>query len=73
MTEHDRSDEHEWERGWEGHARAQQMRLARLSFAEKLAWLEEAHRLALRIEEARKNSGDAPAGGVNPNEPTPGK
>lgn len=54
MSERDRHDGLEWERGWEGHARAQQRRLARLSLAEKLAWLEEAHRLVLQIEKSRK-------------------
>ena len=34
-----------WERGWDGHEEAQLRRLARLPFAEKLQWLEEAARL----------------------------
>lgn len=60
MTERDHRDGLEWERGWDGHARAQRKRLARLSLAERLAWLEEAHRLLLRIEDSRKRK----AGGV---------
>lgn len=32
----------EWERGWDGHERAQLRRWAKLPFAQKLAWLEEA-------------------------------
>ncbi len=48
------ADDHLWERGWDGHERAQIRRLARLSFAEKLAWLEEAHRLVQVIEAARR-------------------
>jgi len=36
------SDDREWSRGWADHQRAQLLRLARLSLAEKLAWLEEA-------------------------------
>jgi len=54
MSEYEQRDRLEWERGWAGHARAQRKRLARLPFAEKLAWLEEAHRLFLRLEESRK-------------------
>ena len=30
---------------------------AKLSFAEKLAWLEEAHRLALKFQETRRKMG----------------
>jgi hypothetical protein len=45
-----------WESGWEGHARAQRRRLARLSLREKLEWLEEAHRLVLHLECSRPQS-----------------
>jgi hypothetical protein len=34
-----------WERGWAGHAEAQRRRLARLPLPDKLAWLEQAHRV----------------------------
>jgi hypothetical protein len=34
-----------WESGWTGHAEAQRRRLARLSLPDKLAWLEQAHRV----------------------------
>jgi len=37
--------EREWERGWEGHDRAQRQRIARLSLIEKLEWLESAQRV----------------------------
>ncbi len=73
MPDRDQLDGQEWERGWDGHARAQQRRLARLSFAEKLAWLEEAHQLALRMEESRKGHGGASAEGGDPEERDPGK
>ena len=49
------SSDHLWEQGWEGHEDQQLRRLSRLSFPEKLAWLEEAHRLVRRIAEARKS------------------
>jgi hypothetical protein len=57
--------EHEtgWEEGWEGHERAQLLRLSRLSMAEKLDWLEEAHELALRIARARQGAPDPSMGG----------
>ena len=35
-----------WESGWEEHRLAQRRRFAALSLIEKLAWLEEAQRLA---------------------------
>ena len=38
-----------WERGWDEHASAQRRRLASLPLSEKLAWLEEAQRLAARL------------------------
>lgn len=38
-----------WERGWEGHETHQRERLAGLSLAEKLRWLEEAHHLVLQL------------------------
>ena len=39
-----------WERGWEGHRDAQARRMASLSLIEKLDWLEQAHRLARRLQ-----------------------
>jgi hypothetical protein len=38
-----------WERGWDGHDREQLIRLARLPLAQKLQWLEEAHRLVRQL------------------------
>lgn len=46
------NDERIWERGWEGHSLAQQRRLARLPLWEKLAWLEEAQRLARQLTDS---------------------
>lgn len=62
MTDPDQRDGLEWERGWKGHTQAQQKRLARLSFAEKLEWLEEAQRLQVQIEESRKRHEGGGAG-----------
>ena len=39
MADH---DDRVWERGWDGHTRAQRARLGHLSRADKIAWLEEA-------------------------------
>jgi hypothetical protein len=49
----DERDERAWEAGWEGHSLAQLRRLARLPLWEKLAWLEEAQRLAARLAAQR--------------------
>lgn len=38
-----------WERGWDGHRDAQARRLAALTLAEKLDWLEDAHLRVLRM------------------------
>ena len=51
-------DEHVWEPGWEGHELAQRRRLAKLTLAEKLDWLEEAHRLVKRLREAHVPASD---------------
>jgi hypothetical protein len=36
------SQEQIWEKGWGGHEKAQLKRMARLSFQEKIKWLEDA-------------------------------
>lgn len=48
-------DERGWDRGFEGHTRAQRRRLAELPLTVKLAWLEEAQRLAEQLAEARRS------------------
>jgi hypothetical protein len=47
-------DERGWDVGWEGHSLAQLRRMARLPLWEKIAWLEEAQRLARQL--ARSSS-----------------
>ena len=42
MSRHPGQTEDGWERGWDGHEKAQLLRMARLSFEEKIKWLEEA-------------------------------
>jgi len=41
--------DHVWETGWADHEQRQMNCLADLSLPEKLAWLEEAHRLVLQL------------------------
>ena len=45
-----------WEHGWAGHERSQRRRLARLSLAEKIQWLEEAQELVLHLSQARQTA-----------------
>lgn len=45
-------DERVWEPGWDGHERAQRERLAKLTWEQKLDWLEEAHRFVTRMRAA---------------------
>ena len=51
-----------WERGWDGHELAQMRRLARLPLSEKLAWLEEAHRLVEQMRRQRQDRPESSAG-----------
>lgn len=39
-----------WPRGFDEHAMEQRLRLGRLPLADKLDWLEEAHRIILAIQ-----------------------
>ena len=41
--------EQTWEHSWDGHALMQLRRLARLSLADKIAWLEQAQRVAQHL------------------------
>jgi hypothetical protein len=41
--------EQTWEHSWDGHALMQLRRLARLSLAQKIAWLEQAQRVAQHL------------------------
>jgi hypothetical protein len=43
----------EWECGWEEHERMQLQRLSLLPLADKLTWLEEAHRILRQLESER--------------------
>jgi hypothetical protein len=52
----DPQPERVWEAGWDDHRQKQLERLAKLSLAEKLAWLEEAHRMVVQIDRARRKS-----------------
>ena len=56
MSDSDPREERLWESGWQAHTLAQRRRLARLSLAEKLRWLEEAQRLVGHLR------GEAPPG-----------
>lgn len=60
-------DEREWPAGWDEHRRAQLRRMAALSLSEKIAWLEEAQRLAISLrtgkpDTARPEVARGPAG-----------
>lgn len=46
-----------WEHGWIEHEQMQLERLAGLPFAEKLAWLEEAHRVVLQLSSGHSEPG----------------
>jgi hypothetical protein len=45
----------QWESGWREHEQLQLQRLAGLSLAAKLAWLEDAHRIVLHLESVRSH------------------
>ena len=52
MTE-PKPGERAWDRGWKDHEQRQLERLAKLPLSEKLAWLEEAHRLVRHLGAGR--------------------
>lgn len=56
----ERPSERLWERGWDGHQEAQRLRLARLTLAEKLQWLEETQRLIQYLRGEDRDQGKAP-------------
>ncbi len=55
MNDHEPDPERCWELGWAGHELAQMRRMARLPLSEKLAWLEEAHRLVEQMHQQRQD------------------
>ena len=57
VTEPNPLEERVWEAGWEAHAHAQRRRLARLTLAEKLDWLEGAHQTVLLLQPHRPWAG----------------
>ncbi|MBW1790472.1 MAG: hypothetical protein JRK53_28335 [Deltaproteobacteria bacterium] len=61
MAEDSRDSGRTWERGWEGHERAQLLRMSRLSFAEKIQWLEEAQQFVEELELRKKSRKSKPA------------
>jgi hypothetical protein len=46
-------DEREWPAGWADHRRAQMRRMATLPLSEKIAWLEEAQRVAISLRDGK--------------------
>jgi hypothetical protein len=56
-------DPRRWPRGYAAAEQAQMLRLAGLTLAEKLDWLEEAQRLVQRIDDARTVREEPPGPG----------
>jgi len=50
MTDEHVDDGRLWEVGWDGHEMAQRRRMSRLSFIEKIKWLEEAQELIQNLQ-----------------------
>jgi len=55
MTDQTKKTESLWEIGWAGHEKAQLLRMSRLSFREKIKWLEGAHEFIQRLERHKKS------------------
>ena len=62
LTKPDPPHVQQWEHGWTEHEQMQLERLALLPFAEKLAWLEEAHRVVRQLESGRSAKDDPKSG-----------
>ena len=60
MPDADPRDERVWESGWDGHELAQRRRMARLSLAEKLEWLEGAQQLVFHLRRGTASDGAGP-------------
>lgn len=45
-----------WPNGWQEHEQQQLERQSRLSFDEKLQWLEDAHKMVLQLEQSSTRS-----------------
>ena len=56
MSEDQSEQDDGWDRGWDGHERAQRRRLARLPLAEKLEWLEQAYRVVRHLQGQRRGT-----------------
>jgi hypothetical protein len=61
MSESDVRDESVWDAGWEGHEEAQLLRVARAPLRDRLRWLEEAHRLVLRLSARGRPAQEGPS------------
>ena len=59
----EKHEESVWEAGWHDHQLRQLERMARLPFAAKLRWLEQAHRLVRQLSNAQtpENVAGAPS------------
>ena len=55
MTDNDKILEQIWEKGWDGHEKAQLKRMARLPFREKIKWLEEAQEMLTHASKGRED------------------
>jgi hypothetical protein len=53
-----KSEDTAWESGWAGHEAQQLRRLASLTLADKLEWLEEAQRLLRHLSTASRGSAE---------------
>ena len=51
----------QWEHGWNEHEQMQLQRLADLAFADKLAWLDQAHRLVMQLRAAPERPSEHPS------------
>lgn len=54
-NDNDRPSEQLWEKGWDGHEKAQLKRMAELPLREKIKWLEEAQEMLEHISTHEKN------------------
>ena len=57
MTNKYPDSEQIWERGWDGHELAQMVRMSKLSFPEKIKWLEEAQELMEKLKAQDEKTG----------------
>ena len=56
MSEDRKISDHLWEYGWDGHEKAQLIRMSKLCLIEKIRWLEEAQEMLENLNKSKNKT-----------------